>query len=508
MKNELIAEALAALAEAHPEVVAQHREVPKDSAWSSAPPTDTTELHQKLAEELSPTAAALVECEAAQTNWDDERRWDRLAGALTAVVMEWPKLGFDILDAVGPGHDAIDQAVVRGWAISQPGSELVPQILDRICELTLDPILGSVTAMLGGYGFSGSTPVEWFRFAESEALAKECWNRIALTAPDSSYVNGYAMMATNHPAGNLTEFWIERIGHLWNSAPETWKGIPPEIADYLAELIADDYQRNEAVEIILCRYLHFLYRADAEWSKLYLIPLFNWDNEPRATRAWSGFLSHGGWTAKLLEDGFLTMLVSTVDHRDQLDKPGQRNLSQLLAAIAVATDTDPRSWIRDLITKGTVEDRVAWAKAIRFQLDSLGTDAVETQWVRWIRDYMTDRVKSVPRILDPAEASVMANWVLFLGDSMSDAIDLLLQTETEGLKLHDLFLHDLGQEQIDRAPDKIAQLVQHLLKSTTGQFFGGHEIMRTYDQLTSAGVSVETLRQIAETALGLGISLE
>jgi hypothetical protein len=126
-----------------------------------------------------------------------------------------------------------------------------------------------------------------------------------------------------------------------------------------------------------------------------------------------------------------------------------------------------------------------------------------------MRDYVTDRVKSVPRQLDPAEVSAMANWVLFLTDSMPAAIDLVTETETAGLSLHGLFFHDLGEAQISRAPEGVAQLVRNLLMQTMAdQFFGLHEIKRSYEQFKSEGVSEDILHQIAEEAMRLGIALE
>ncbi|OBJ53404.1 hypothetical protein A9W95_18250 [Mycobacterium sp. 1423905.2] len=316
------------------------------------------------------------------------------------------------------------------------------------------------------------------------------------------------MMAINHPAGHLEEFWVEKVGHLWRSASESWKGIPPDVADYLAELIAEEGTRSEVVKIAFCRYLDFFYRSDAEWCKQYLYPLLDWDNSSHARQAWSGFLRHGGWSNKLLADGFLEMLVPATSHTDDLDTHGQRNLPRLLAAIAIQSDIEPRSWIRGLITKSSVPNRVVWAQAIRFQIDALGPKAVEKQWERWMRDYFSDRVSSVPRTLDPTEATAMAGWIPFLTDSMPAAIDMVLQVDTAGFSLHDLFFRDLSDDRIARAPEKVAELVHHLLKSTDGQFFGGHEIQRVYEVFKSASVSSHILHKVAEEAIRLGFTLE
>ena len=58
------------------------------------------------------------------------------------------------------------------------------------------------------------------------------------------------MSAINHPAGHVAQFWVDRISYLWGQAPDAWGGIPPDIADYLAELIAHDTKRSQAVETV------------------------------------------------------------------------------------------------------------------------------------------------------------------------------------------------------------------------------------------------------------------
>jgi Domain of unknown function (DUF4020) len=291
----------------------------------------------------------------------------------------------------------------------------------------------------------------------------------------------------------------------WSEA--TRRCIPPEIADYLAELLAEQSERSEALEITLCRYVAFVHQADSDWCKQYIFPLFNWDNPSRATKAWSGFLSHGGWTNKLLADGFLDLLIETSAHSDQLNKRSQRNLTGLLAKIAVAADADPSTWVTNLVANSSVRERVAWSRAMRFELASLDQESVERQWNRWVGEYLKDRVGGAPRSLDPAEASAIASWLLFLDDSMKGAIELLLTVGTAGLGLHDLFLHDLGDKQIAKAPETIGRLLHHLLKSTDDQFHQALKIQEIYAQLVDAGVDAKVLHLIAEEATRLRIDV-
>lgn len=511
-EHAVVTDALSAVAEAHPEVIVSPPEPPPSGAiWAAAPPSDKAGLHQSLTDELGATSAALVACASAVSNWDDERRWDSLAGAIAAVSQEWPNLALGLLDAIGSGNSLIDEAIVRGLAGSAPPAEDVPLILMRVSELQLQPILDWVTAMLGGFGSGGTESMKWHEIEESEVLAKRCWNATPAgdgSATDQWIESGYAATAFNQPAGRIAQFWVSRLGFLWRSRSDSWGGIPADTADYLAELISEDTPRSEAVRIAFCRYVHFFHQADQEWCEQYLFPLLDWEANSRAGAAWSGFLSLGSLNRNLLSDGLLTMLVSAVSHGDQLDKDGTRNLPNLLAKIATTAEHDPRLWIRDIITAGNEAANVAWTRAVRFQLDALEPEAVEAQWQQWIRDYMSDRAKGVPRTLDPRETSALANWILFLTDSMSEAIDLIVEAPAAAVDIHDLFFHDLSAIHVERDPERVARLVLQRLDATPAPFQGWIDLKERVDELRTAGAGTEVLTSIAEAALRLGISLE
>jgi hypothetical protein len=102
----------------------------------------------------------------------------------------------------------------------------------------------------------------------------------------------------------------------------------------------------------------------------------------------------------------------------------------------------------------------------------------------------------------------MARWALFLTDSMTAAIDLLLRTETAGFELHSLFFHDLHDAQIERAPEHVAQLIEHNLTVTKPPFYDVIDLKRAYTKLKECGVSDSTLHKLAEAAMQLEIELD
>lgn len=509
--NERVREALTNLIRAHPEVEDKGPggTTEKPSAWTSAQSNNIDELHRQINDESAATAQSLIACEAESFSFEDQRRWDGLTDAISSTVQRWAEDGFVLLTAVGPGHPGIDQAVVRGWGMAEHDDDLAARILMRIGKLELRPILNYVTSTLGGFIYAGTQSPRWFRYSESELLARICWEAIDPDTESGRVDDGDSVLAAmNHPAGHLAQYWVDRVSHLWETASATWTSMPPAVADHLAELLTAHANRTQAVEVVFGSNLNFFFQADEAWCKHFLFPRFDWSNEAQARRMWDGYLSHGGWTTPLLASGFMASIVAAVAHRDELGKQRNRNIPILLARIALDADADPLTWLKDFVRTGTTDDHVAWADAVAHQMRSLDASMVESQWLRWMRDYVTQRTNSIPRRLDGREASVIAHWSLFLTDSMPAAIDLVLRTETAGVGWHSLFFHDLKDKQIEQAPEKVAQLIEHILRTTVPPFHYAMDLGKQYELLRRNGVSEPILEKIREAALGVGIELD
>ena len=388
--------------------------------------------------------------------------------------------------------------------MAEHADDLSVRILKRMSALELPPILNYVTLTLGGFGFAGTASPRWFRYPESEQLARNCWDAIDPDAESVTLVHA----AINHPAGHLAQYWVDRVSQLWDTASATWASIPPDVADYLAELLTHDTNRTQAVEVVLGANLNFFYQADPAWCEQFLIARFSWSDPAQARRMWEGYLSHGGWTNELLASGFSGAMTAAFTHRDELSDQAKRTFPHFLARIALDADRNPLEWLKDFVSTATTDDHVAWSEAIAHQLRQLDTSMVEGQWKRWIRDYIIQRTASIPRKLELREASAIAHWILFLADSLPEAIDLVLQSESAGVGGHSLFFHDLQERQIQQAPEKVAKLVEHVLRATVPPCHYAMDIKKQYKHLKTHGVSEAMLEKIREAAIRLGIELD
>lgn len=141
---------------------------------------------------------------------------------------------------------------------------------------------------------------------------------------------------------------------------------------------------------------------------------------------------------------------------------------------------------------------------IGWELSALPADAVEQHWHTWIRAYWEDRLASIPTQLTIQEASAMANWVVYLTDSMEEGATLATRTPA-GIAEHSRLLRQLTSERLRTAPSAIAKLVGHLLRHTQPPFYDCAEARRIMQHLADNAEPAE-LTVIREQALRLGCS--
>ena len=105
----------------------------------------------------------------------------------------------------------------------------------------------------------------------------------------------------------------------------------------------------------------------------------------------------------------------------------------------------------------------------------------------------------------------MARWAVFFTDSIESAVDLALKVPTAGFGRRPLVLRDLTNDRIGRAPVKIAEMMDHILRSTEpedGQpVLYASDLQRIYRRLSEQNVPNDLLRDIATQAMRLGVDL-
>ena len=97
----------------------------------------------------------------------------------------------------------------------------------------------------------------------------------------------------------------------------------------------------------------------------------------------------------------------------------------------------------------------------------------------------------------------MAAWVVFLGDSLTEGVELA--TAHEAALAFPLFLPDLTSERMARAPEQFVALVTHLLQGTSGPFYDCYELAQVIRRFR-VQLPEKDLTPIIEESIQLGCS--
>ncbi|OBF38154.1 hypothetical protein A5724_10520 [Mycobacterium sp. ACS1612] len=508
-------EALAALIAQDPglaELTATDRQ-----ADAEAPqlPTTVEDLRKAIDDDLGSVCGLLQQYEAfdresTTSRRSDAIRWESFGALVSEVVGERPEDGFAILGVLGSDSTEVARLLIHGWTNARLNIETAERAIDQIVRLDLPSLVPYITQMLAGPASAPDKTTDWRAVPGSMALAKRCWDAIDPDAGMGQRSPDMVSQAINHPAGRLAEFWIAAVSEHWNQRGDNWSGLDSETSNYLKMMLNCGDVRSEMVEVIFAGSLRFFHRADPSWCEEHLLPRLKWDDEARAFRTWDGFLSFGMWTNGLLSAGLLGGLIETVAHLSEFRSDRGRRLLSLLAGIAIYAEYHPGEWLPQFLTSAKPEDRREWANRIAFHLSSLPADGAEEQWQRWMRQYWTDRLDSVPMPLDIDEASAMAQWPINLSTSMTEGVELALRHAAR-LATPPLVLHRLAEasseEILRRDPEQIARLVAHILAGTESPCYTAFELPEVLEKLERYGASEASTRDIREQAMRLDIQI-
>lgn len=121
--------------------------------------------------------------------------------------------------------------------------------------------------------------------------------------------------AINHPIGHATKALL----YWWyNQEPMNSQGINSEVKPFFTKLCDTNIDMFRHGRLLLAVHVIALFRADEEWTKTYLLPLFDWQqSESEAQGAWEGFLRSPHIYPPLLK-AIKQPFLETVKHYKQL----------------------------------------------------------------------------------------------------------------------------------------------------------------------------------------------
>ena len=152
--------------------------------------------------------------------------------------------------------------------------------------------------------------------------------------------------------------------------------------------------------------------------------------------------------------------------------------------------------------------QLAWIRSVGRQLREMDAKDASAQWTRWIKEYWTRRIDSLPRPLTTDEASAMALWVMGLPDDRLAAVELVERTNA-GLVKDDRVLTHLTSsrrehEDLARDAETWARYLLHLLRGTTDPPWALDHYLREIVGVLRPVVPAPLLAELVEEAMRLG----
>jgi hypothetical protein len=138
--------------------------------------------------------------------------------------------------------------------------------------------------------------------------------------------------AINHPIGHVTQALI----NLWfTRKPKDNDLLPEDIKPLFTNLCKIEIERFCHGRVILGSILTQLFRVDNQWTVLKMLPLLDWQKNPKEVKdIWQGFL----WKTRPYQPLLLAIkaqFIQTVDHYDKLGEHGKKMYAIILTDMAL-----------------------------------------------------------------------------------------------------------------------------------------------------------------------------
>ena len=275
----------------------------------------------------------------------------------------------------------------------------------------------------------------------------------------------WLMQAINHPAGVLAQYWLHSLA-ISNRRDSLQPILVEECLTALSTITKDQTLVGQLGKVILGQNTRFLFSVDFIWTNTNLLHMFkSYDKIDEIQAIWSGFL-HGQFTAEiadLMKKDFLELLprIKQVFPEEELRN---RFISRYVEMIAYFVDDPFEEWIPRFFNYGnTIEYRRQFAQSIGIVLRNMDEIPRSRFWGRVLRKYWRNRLQGVPPpALDDAEIEEMLNWLPYLGDQFSEAVQLVTQTPGAHLDAG-LLVHNLQENSPWQSyPEATAELLIHL----------------------------------------------
>ena len=196
-------------------------------------------------------------------------------------------------------------SIILGWSKAELSDEQWKELLTFLngAEKLHLPSVDDLASFLQEAMKRSSHPIPATCLPFAFDLSKKLWVVTVAQAgaiPPKLKDPEWLALAINHPAGNITLFWLAWLGRERKAAGDTWQGIPLHTREVLEFVLSEPAYAGELGRVLLASQINLLMTVDEAWAKEKVLPLFDWSlDDKRAVQAFHGFLTWGRQTGAL-----------------------------------------------------------------------------------------------------------------------------------------------------------------------------------------------------------------
>jgi hypothetical protein len=380
--------------------------------------------------------------------------------------------------------------VVERTTSATEGGQILPRIAELLMAVVRRPTLSA--DVLDSAEAVGTGVVDKIHLGAGDCITPE---------PD-----GVLDRALNDWTGWITQFWIDAISHHRRIAGDSWAGLSVGAKYSLENLLDNPWPYGIYPQAMVAANFTFFNDVDEAWAIERVRVLFAWaDDHDRAERAWSSFLSGAPWNERVGTSLNSDLRIAFGELHDDLGKVLAGRFAQLIVQTSSSIHSD--GTLATFIASADEDTRTDFAAQVSWMLlHHSSPEYAESQWPRWIEQYLAERLEDRPQPLAPVEAGQILGWVVAAGSHFPGAVAAYITAEARFAEFHGIFNEIKKRNVAQHHPQELARLLRYVLeRSDPAQFFVCPDIGELLHQLIPVVESLqrETLLAICEAAARL-----
>ena len=266
-------------------------------------------------------------------------------------------------------------------------------------------------------------------------------------------------LAINHPVGQATE---ALLNWFLRGSLEDGQGLCEDLKPVFSKVCEGGEWRFRHGRVLLAAHVIALFRVDPDWTKQFLLPLFEWkEPEVESQTAWKGFL----WSPRLhapLMEALKTEFLDTANHYEQLGRHGVQYSSFLTFAALDSGGVFSRSELAQATVALPSAGLDNAAKALARAIEAAG-DRRPEYWSNRVEPYLRHVWPKTGDVATESVAESFARVCIAAGDAFPAALERT-RIWLQGLEFPVLVIRRLQEENLqERFPTDSLQLLDAIV---------------------------------------------